>query len=256
MATWPRAAPHGKTARVPADEVPGVLELLLDQARDATEERLVGIPTPRSDGMRVAAVSGVAYNARCDYLSRTIELNTDPVLTLPGLRHLAAHEGCPGHYVQFTLRRLRAEQNRAPADVLLSVVNTASSSVFEGIADAGLAMIGWDVSDDDVVQSLLNRHRAAIGTIAAWRLHSERRPEGRVTDELRANALVGGDGWVESRMRFISAPARAALIWSYWWGERTVLPAWRAVPPARRDEFIEFLYGRMHSTATITMFER
>ena len=33
--------------------------------------------------MKVKAVSGVAYNARCDYLNRTIELNVDPTLTRP-----------------------------------------------------------------------------------------------------------------------------------------------------------------------------
>jgi hypothetical protein len=142
----------------------------------------------------------------------------------------------------------------APADNLLSVVNTASSCVFEGIADAGLAAIGWDDGDDDRVQSLVNRHRAAIGTGAAWRLHGLGRPRGEVTDWLRAQALVGGDGWVDNRMQFIAAPSRAVLIWSYWWGEHFVAPAWAAVPEGRRDDFVRFLYGRMHSNETVGMF--
>ena len=120
--------------RVPADEVPAVLADLLAEAWTRTEERVVPIPAPPSDGMRVSPVSGVAYNARCDYLNRTIDLNVDPVLTRPALKHLAVHEGYPGHYVQFKLRETWAREGRAPADVLLSVVNTASSSVFEGIA--------------------------------------------------------------------------------------------------------------------------
>jgi len=90
--------------RIPADEVPEVLEGMLEAAWDRTEERLFEIPAPRSDGMRVRTVSGVAYNARCDYESRTIELNTDPTLTRPALKHLAVHEGYPGHYVQFRTR--------------------------------------------------------------------------------------------------------------------------------------------------------
>jgi len=242
--------------RVPPDEVAGTLEELLHVAWTRTEERLLPIPAPRSDGMRVRAVSGVAYNARCDYRARTIEVNTDPVLTHPALKHLAVHEGCPGHYVQFKLRETWARDGTAPADVLLSVVNTASSSVFEGIADTGTAMIDWIESDDDRVQALLNRYRAGLGTQAAWRLHALGAPGEEVADWLRGHALVGGDGWVDNRMRFISAPARAVLIWSYWWGEASVAPAWARVRVEDRPDFLRFLYGRMHAPDTVGMFAR
>ncbi|MDP2959137.1 MAG: hypothetical protein Q8N53_22135 [Longimicrobiales bacterium] len=240
--------------RVLPEDVPGILGGLLDEAWGRTEERLLPIPAPRSDGMRVAMVTGVAYNARCDYLARTIELNVDPVLTRPALKHLAVHEGYPGHYVQFKLRETSAREGTAPADVLLSVVNTASSSVFEGIADAGMEALGWVESDDDRIQSLMNRYRAGIGTGAAWLLHAVGRPEEEVADWLRARSLVGGEGWVRNRMRFIAAPSRAALIWSYWWGERSVAPLWRRVPADRREDFARWLYGRMHSNDSVGMF--
>ena len=240
--------------RVPPDGVEGTLTGLLDQAWDRTEERLLKIPAEKSDGMKVSCVSGVAFNARCDYLNRTIELNIDPTLTLPGLKHLAVHEGYPGHYAQFKLRETQYRKGLAPADNLLSVVNSASSCVFEGIADAGLEMIEWTSSPDDRVLALLNRHRAGIGTGAAWRLHALRHPEGEVLDWLRGQSLVGGEGWVENRMAFISAPSRAVLIWSYWWGEQVVAPAWRAIPMIRRPDFLRFLYGRMHSNTTVEMF--
>lgn len=240
--------------RVAPEDVPHVLGDFLHQAWGRTEEAIVSIPAAFSDGMEVATVRGVAYNARCDYGARTIELNVDPILTRPGLKHLAVHEGYPGHYVQFKLRETWAREGTAPADVLLSVVNSASSSVFEGIADAGMAAAGWVDATDDRLQGLLNRYRAGIGTVAAWRLHAEGHPEGEVDAWLRANALVGGDGWVENRMRFIAAPARAVLIWSYWWGEPTVARAWDRVPPERRADFVRWLYGRMHSNDTVGMF--
>ena len=110
----------------------------------------------------------------------------------------------------------------APADNLLSVVNTASSSVFEGIADTGMAMIGWDETEDDRLQGLMNRYRSAIGTGAAWRLHALDQRQEESTDWLRDQALTGGEGWVRNRMAFIAAPSRAVLIWSYWCGEPTV----------------------------------
>ena len=240
--------------RVAAADVEPVLTELLSEAWDRTEARLLPIPAPKSDGMRVTTVSGVAFNARCDFLARSVEINTDPILTRPALKHLAVHECYPGHYVQFKLRQTRYREGLAPADVLLSVVNTASSSVFEGIADTGMAMIDWIDDDDDRIQSLLNRYRAGIGTGAAWRLHALGWPAGRVTDWLRDASLSGGEGWVANRMAFIAAPARAVLIWSYWWGEPLVAAAWNRVPPKRRGDFLDYLHGRMHSNHTVGMF--
>jgi hypothetical protein len=240
--------------RVPPDEVPGVLAEMLDVAWERTEQRL-HIPAEKADGMQVVPVRAAAFNARCNYLERKIELNVDPVLTRQSLKHLTAHEAYPGHYVQFKLRETWYRQGKAPADGLLSVVNTASSSTFEGIADNGLMLIEWIEDDDDRLQGLLGRYRSAIGTGAAWRLHALDWPEEQAADWLRRQNLAGGEGWVAGRMRFISAPARAVLIWSYWWGEATVTPVYLQTPLDRRKEFLEYLYGRMHSNQTVGMFQ-
>ncbi len=239
--------------RVPADEVQETITALLSEAWDRTSERM-DIPAPKSDGMRVSTVRGKPFSARCMYPTRTIELNIDPIYTRPALKHLAVHEGYPGHYVQFKLREAGYAAGTAPADNLLSVVNTASSSPFEGIADNGLRVIDWLDTDDDLVSALLTRYRAGIGTVAAWKLHAEGWEPARVRDWLHANALVGGEGWIDNRMRFIGAPDRSALIWSYWWGEPTVADVWARVPTERRSEFLAYLYGRMHSPQTIALF--
>jgi hypothetical protein len=239
--------------RVPPGEVLGVLGELLDQAWNRTAERME-IPAPKSDGMRVSTITGAPFNARCNYIDRRIELNIDPVLTGPGLKHLAVHEGYPGHYVQFKLREIWYRSGDAPADGLLSVVNTASSCTFEGIADNGLRVLDWLDNDDDRLSAILTRYRAGIGTAAAWRLHALGWSAERVTDWLRSNALIGGEGWVANRMRFIAAPQRCALIWSYWWGEASVAPVWERVGLGQRPAFLRFLYGRMHSPQSVAMF--
>lgn len=239
--------------RVPPDEVPGVLQELLDEAWERTATRLE-LPAPKSDGMRIEPVSGVAYNARCDFLARTIQLNTDPTLTRPALKHLAVHEGYPGHYVQFKLREALYRRGAAAADGLLSVVNTAHSSVFEGIADNGLRVIDWYEGDDDRFSALMTRYRAGIGTGAAWRLHALGWPEERVAEWLRARTLVGGEGWISNRLRFIAAPQRCALIWSYWAGEAAVAPVWERTPPERHPELLCYLYGRLHSPQSLALF--
>ena len=241
--------------KVPADEIQDVLKERMDEAWDRTEKYLFEIPAPRSDGMEVVAVSGASFNARCNYLERKVELNTDPVLTRPTLKHLTVHEGYPGHYVQFKMREVGYKQGTAPADGLISVVNTASSSTFEGIADAGLEMLNWIESDDDRLSILMGHYRAGIGTGAAWRLNALGWSYEKVEEWLRSQSLAGGEGWVSNRMGFISAPSRAVLIWTYWWGEQHVAPAWRNAPIERRPEFLRFLYGRMHSNDSVAMFK-
>jgi len=242
--------------RVPADEVEDTLNDLLSDAWDLTA-RHMDMPGDKSDGMRIETVSGAYYNAKCDFSNRLIQLNIDPTLTRPGLRHLAVHEGYPGHYVQFKRRQIGYQQGRTPADALLSVVNTASSTPFEGIADAGMAIIGWSNGLDDRLSGLLTRYRAGIATRAAWRLHAEDADPESVRDDLLRDALVGGEGWVAARMRFISASDRAALIWSYWQGEPNVMPVWERVVsrPELHKNYFDFIYDRMHSVNSIALFD-
>lgn len=240
--------------RVPPDEVAGTLQGIMDEAWDRTVERME-IPAPKSDGMQVRTVSGAPFNARCDYLRRTVELNIDPVLTYQSLKHLAVHECYPGHYVQFKLRETWYREGSAAADGLLSIVNSASSSPFEGIADNGQYVIDWVQNDDDRLSTLLGRYRSGLGTAAAWRLHALHWSEEDTVQWLRSRSLIGGEGWAANRIRFISAPQRAALIWSYWWGGLCVHPVWVRQPVERRGEFLHYLYGRMHSPQTVGMFD-
>lgn len=239
--------------RVPVDEVPGMLESLMDEAWDRAEKFLFPIPADKSDRMRVIPVSGVHFNAMCNYAERRVHLNVDPILTRPGLKHLTVHEGIPGHYLQFKMRETSLIEGWGPADSCLSVVNCAASSVFEGIGDNGLRALNWIDSDDDLVQGYMNRYRAGIGTGAAWRLHALGWPTEKVADWLRSQSLVGGEGWVANRMGFISAPSRAVLIWTYWWGEAVVAPVWEKESTTRRAEFLPFMYDRLHSNDSIAM---
>ncbi len=239
--------------RVPSEDVLAVLGELLDVAWERTVA-VFALPTGREDGMRPVAERGVPYNARCDYARREVRLNIDPILTRPALEHLAVHECYPGHWTQFKLREWWYDQGLAPADGLLSVVNSASSCTFEGIADLGFRFTDWPHDPDREFAATMTGYRAAIGTGAAWRLHALGWPVVRVRDWLREQSLVGGEGWIENRISFIAAPQRAALIWSYWWGEASVAPVWARVAPQRRAEFLRYLYGRMHSPQSVALF--
>jgi hypothetical protein len=184
-----------------------------------------------------------------------VELNATSSATYQSLKHLAVHECYPGHYVQFKLRETWYREGTAPADGLLSIVNSASSAPFEGIASNGLHVLDWVESDDDRVGELLRQYGSALGTVAAWNMHTEGWSEDQTRTWLAERALLGGEAGAAHRVRFFAAPQRSVLIWSYWWGDRAVAPVWQRQPPERQDAFLRYLYGRMHSVQTVGMFD-
>lgn len=239
--------------RLPEGEVPGVVDALLAEAWDRTEQWME-IPVPRGDGMQVVPVREAHFNARCDFQNRRIELNVDPILTRAGLKHLVCHEAYPGHFVHFATRLRRFHDGLSPADGLLSTLNSASSCTFEGLGDYGPTFLDW-LDADDRFFALMTRYRSGLGTDVAWRLHHEGWSVEAATDWLRQHTLVGGEGWVANRIRYISATQRAARIWSYWRGEPSIAAGWARVVPAQHAAYVDFLYGRMHSPQTVLLFE-
>ena len=235
---------------VPADEVQETMTALMIEAR----ERTGGIiELPEGDYYRAVTARGCAFNAASYYEERQVVVNIDPVLTLPGLRHLVCHECYPGHFMQFSLRQRLYERGLAAADGLLSVCNHSSSATFEGIADAGIEFISWIENDDDRLMLLLSELKSALGTAASYRLHERKQTPQTVEAWLREQALVGGEGWVANRMRFISDLSRSALIWSYWRGDQGVFAVWRRIAAEDRAGFFASIYDRLHTVQSMQL---
>lgn len=239
-------------ATVPGDESAAVLSELLTETRERTLSRF-DVPPSMIPEMDARGVSDAAFNAMCDYPNRTVVINTDPTLTRPWLKKLAIHEGYPGHVLQFALREGWYEEGVAPADGLLSVVNTASSATFEGIADAGTRLLELDEGDDRIAR-LIGRYQTAIATLSAYRYHRCGTDEAEIRRFLSERAIFGDKGWVENRVKFLIAPERATLMYSYWHGEPTVTDAIESVREEDLPAFLSFLYGRLHSVDTVGMF--
>lgn len=238
---------------VPAEKAPAVLSELMDEMRRTTLDQLDVAPGA-GEQMGASGVTGASFNAKCDFTERTVVINTDPQLTRPWLRKLAVHEGFPGHALQFSLRKHWYQTDMAPADGLLSVVNCASSATFEGIADSGLRLLN-DGDDSDRAAGLVGRYQTGIATAAAWRHHADDWTESEIRDWLADRAVYGDEGWVDNRVGFLTAPERATLMWSYWYGEPVVSEAIKEVDRDDREEFVRFLYGRMHSPQSVWQFD-
>lgn len=238
--------------RVAPSDLVTTMQALMEEAseRAATVFDLPMPPIPR-----VELVQGAAFNARCDFINGVVLLNTDPILTEGNLRHLTVHEVIPGHCLQFSARRQAVHEGWGGADGLLSLVKSAGSPLFEGLADAGDELIGWHTATDLITRQL-SRYRAGVGTRAAWGLHRE----GWTLDEARAflteRSLTGGSGWVENRLGYIAPRGRGAHIWSYWLGERHLRPYYRSGGARTDASTLRRVYGRMHSLASLTTLFR
>lgn len=240
--------------RVPPDEVQGVMEELLDIGWERTAARFE-LPAPKSDGMKVITLSSDHFNARCDYKARIVEINIDPIITRPALKHLVGHEAYPGHYVQFKMRETLYHAGKGGAEGLFSMLKSPSSPMFEGVADFGVEMLDWVEGDDDRFMSLMNRYQAAAASAAAWRLHALKWTPDQTATWLRSAALVGGDAWVSHRMGYISPPQRGMHIWSYWRGKPVVAAVWERLPPERQADFFAYTLSRMHSAQSLSLFQ-
>jgi hypothetical protein len=205
--------------------------------------------------MKVVTVSSDHFNARCDYRTRIVEINIDPVVTRPSLKHLVAHEAYPGHYVQFKLRETLYHEGKATAEGLFSMLKSPSSCMFEGVADFGVQMLDWIEGDDDRLMEMTTGYQAGIAAAAAWRLHALRWSKEQVADWLRSASLIGGDQWVAHRMGYISPVQRGMHIWSYWRGKPILERVWSSIARENHRDFYLFLYGRLHSPQTVHLFD-
>jgi hypothetical protein len=236
--------------RVPAEEVESTMNALIREARERCG-RIVELPEL---DYHCEVERGGAFSARSDFANLRVVVNIDPVYTYPALKHLVCHEVYPGHYIQFSQRKALHARGLAAADGLLSVVNHSSSSTFEGIADMGIEFIDWVTDDDDRICQLLGEIKSACGTVSSYQMHTLGWQQAELIDWLKAHTLVGGEGAINSRMRFIADPARAALIWSYWRGDEGVRGVWRRVAKEDRPRFYDYIYGRLHTVQSLQLF--
>ena len=235
-------------AVAPAD-LDRVIGELLAEGERRTRERLPALAVP-DERIGLKLISGAAYTAYCDYPGKKMWINEDVSHTRSGLKHLVGHEAYPGHYVHMGHRDALVERGDMLADGALVVTNTASSVLFEGIAERGLDLLNWRTSAEDAVAWWHNRLQWICSIEAAHALNTGRRTEREVASFL-GTVCDGEDAWIEAKIRFVTHPLRAPFVYTYWWGGSVVGDWLSRVPVARTDEAVSYLYDRMHSPTTL-----
>jgi hypothetical protein len=236
--------------RVPADKVLEQMNAFTAEARRRTSALMYEMDF---EWLEAIGIRDVPFSAYCDYPGRRLLLNTSFPYTPQSLKHLASHEAFPGHLVHLALRQRYVADGSMPLDGAQVVTSSASSALFEGIADNGIFFLDWVEGPEDELGVALQRLRAAVRCNAAWMLHAE----GKGPEE--AAAMVSEAGYLDletakARVAFLRHGLRAPFIYAYWCGDMAVHDVWKTVTPERRKEFWSYLYGNMHTPTTLKTF--
>lgn len=216
---------------------------LQEEAVKRTSSRVFDVGDFR---MRLVLTSGSHAAGRCNFMESTMEINTDIGCTRAALKHLVTHENFPGHATQLLYTLDAFKRGVASADVLLCTLNGIPGVIQEGIGDQATEIIDWVEDDDDVIQIALRRLRIAVATTASWKLMELGQPEDSVVSYIKETGFALNpyvDGRITQAKHIYRGPFNA----SYYHGNQAVREVRLRTPKEHYDEFITYLYGRMHS---------
>ncbi|MDR0569680.1 MAG: DUF885 domain-containing protein [Clostridiales Family XIII bacterium] len=240
-----------KERLVAPDEMLGTLERLVSETRDRSLE--LGLSAIEPINVRVELARGVSYQGYCDFDKHSVYINGDLDFTYEELKALICHETFPGHMAHLQTRKTLLAQGLVPLDAALVVVCTASSPVFEGLADNAMSFIGMDGGADDRINAVYNGIKAKAALTASYLLHGEGRSGGETAAYMMETAFAG-EAWAEARLRLMSYPLRKPFLPAYWRGNEAVAAVWRGLARERAPDFISYLYGHMHSANSLRKF--
>lgn len=235
---------------VPRDAVIGVLGDLLKESRRRTAEAMYDFS---NEWIEPVGVTDKPFAAYCDYPGRQVLLNLDFPYTTYALKHLATHEAFPGHLVHLGLREQYVAAGSMPLDGAQVVTSSASSALFEGIADNGMAFLDWLDTPGDQLAVALQRLRSALRCNAAWMLHEEKRSFEDIVPVIAQEGYQTSET-VRGRLAFLHHDLRAPFVYAYWCGDTAVEAVWKTVSRKDRRKFWAFLYGQMHTPTTLASF--
>jgi hypothetical protein len=184
-----RMALRRKRLEIPTNQARQVVPLIKDHLRNLTRARY---PLPVEEDFEVQYVNNQPWGAYNWYLGNCrsrVEINTDLPLHIHSLPGLLAHEAYPGHHTELANKEKSLLQQAGYVENCLTLINTPSCVVSEGLADRALEVVMNDNEQADWNARELFP-RAGFAHLDAWH-------EQAITQALRK--LVG----VESNAAFL-----------------------------------------------------
>lgn len=246
---YPSYEAYAERNAVPPNQVKERMESLILEAESRTRARMPRLELP-DERIGVKVVDGTPFGAYCDYPGKRVWINTDVTYTAAELKHLVGHEAYPGHYVHMGHRDALVRRGEMLPDAAIVFTNTASSVLFEGIAERGLDMLGWRNSPEDRTAWWHHRLQWLCSIEAAHALNTGSQSPSEIAAFLRTTCNAQ-EAWIDGKIRFVTHALRAPFVYAYWWGGTVVGHWWKRVAADRLDEAFDYLYGRMHSPTTL-----
>lgn len=234
--------------RVKPDDVLRVLTELQREAQVKSGKLVFDIG---ADWIEPKAVYDKPYAAYCDYPGRSLWLNLEFSYTKADLKHLATHEAFPGHLVHLARREALVARGDMPLEGAQVVTNSASSALFEGIAENGIELLDWIEGPEDIAGIALQRIRSALRCNAAWMVFEE---DMSIDDAAQSTAAASFQsiGTTRRRLAFLSHELRAPFLFAYWCGDHAVQKFLVASKDCDRSAVVRELFDKMHTPTTLS----
>jgi hypothetical protein len=134
---------------IPIEKVKELLPFITNRLRELTHRKF---NLPQDESFVVEFVSDqpwMAYNRYLGGYRSRIEINSDLPMEVNGLAITIAHEGYPGHHTELAMKEANLIRRRGYQEHLLTLINSPSSVIAEGIATSALETVLTDQELED-----------------------------------------------------------------------------------------------------------
>lgn len=138
-----------KSLEIPTEKVKELLPFVIRTLHDLAHKKF---PLPQEESFVVEFVSNQPWGAYNWYLGEfrsRIDINTDLPLRVGGLAGLIAHEAYPGHHTELSIKEAGLIRQRGYQEHVLTLINSPSCVIAEGIATSALETVFTDQELED-----------------------------------------------------------------------------------------------------------
>ena len=223
-----------KSLEIPMETVKELLPFITNRLRELTHAKF---RLPEQETFHVEFVSNQpwgAYNWYLgDYRSR-IDVNTDLPIKVNWLAGLMSHEGYPGHHTELSKKELKLIKQKNYQEYVLTLINSPSCVISEGIATIALKTVLADDELEDWYRSEIlpraglshidaaavmevsraGRKMSGLGGNAAFMLHDRHKSHEEISSYLQEYGL-STEQEADQSIKFLSNPLYRSYIFTY-----------------------------------------
>jgi hypothetical protein len=245
---WDQALPPGGSLserlqawrlslEISVEKVQEILPVIINKLRALTRQRF-GLPKGENFSLQfVSDQPWSAYNWYLGGYQSRIDFNTDLPMRVSGLADLVAHEGYPGHHTELSIKEEKLIRERQYHEHTLTLINSPSCVISEGIATSALEMIITEADLEDWYREEIlplagmahidakrlieigkaSRKLEGLVGNAAFMLHDQKKSEAQIIHYLQKYGLRT-EKEAQQSIRFISSGIDRSYIFTYHMG--------------------------------------